>query len=214
MNPKPTVIITVEKLPDFLRELNERGIKRIYRDQRTERHGSHRYNCNTYTAYDTERNVFIQADVVFPEIVALQRFELGDRYSHSWNFEHDAYCSPSSKRRFCKALKLLGVSQDIIRQYNTVKVEELLKMIDESEPEEGGADIMTRYRKGGDFSRTIEANFMDCITEIMAVVEVSSGSMNYKIKIPGWDAIYEKLCQRHEKAIAELEVVEGKIEVR
>ena len=213
MSERPTVTIDVHDIPHFVKELKERNIKRVYRAVDKERH-SRSYENTVYTAYDPEHNVFVRAHIVFPELVALERFDLGDRYSHSWHFGHDAKCNPTSKRRFAKALKLLGVNKDIIRQYNNATVEQVIKMSDESEMEDGGADITTLYRKGGEVSRTLECDFMGCIKTVRATIEITHGSMSYHIIVPGWDEIFAGLCEKHEAPLKEFEVVRGSIQVQ
>lgn len=213
MRERPTVTIDVHDIDHFVRELSERGVKRVYRAVDKERH-SRNYENTTYTAYDPERNVFVRAHIVFPELVALERFELGDRYGHGWHFGHDAKCNPTSKRRFAKALKLLGVNKEIIKQYNSASVEQLARMTDDSELEDGGADITTIYRKGGEVSRTLECDFMGCIKTVRATIEIKHGSMSYHIVIPKWDEIFASLCDQHEKPLKDFEVVRGTIQVQ
>jgi hypothetical protein len=212
MNREPvTITIKVEKIPDFISELEEIGAKKIYRNSAGE-YGRD-YKQTTYTVYDPEKGVFIKANIVFPEIQALCRMDLGDRY-HTWDFGHDATCSIKNKRRFAKALKALGVSPDVAKQYNSVKVEELHKLIDDSELEEGGASITTIYRQGGELTRTLECNFMGCVNTVLATVKIEHGSMSYKLTIPNWAGIFAKLCEKHEAPLDRFHVVAGSVSVQ
>lgn len=210
---QPIVSIKVYEIEDFVKEVLDRDVKRIYR--RAESAGNRDYfRKNIYTAYDPDHKVFVKGSIRFPEVVALDRFDIGQRYSN-WNFECDATCNPSSKRRFTNILKNMGVAQDIVKQFTSVKLEELHKLVDESEIEEGGADSFTYYRKGGEVVRALDCDFMGIISKIKVAIK-KEHDVSYKIAIEGWDEIYKGLCAVHESPLsaAGLEVVDGEIEVR
>ena len=212
MIDQQTVHIEVYDIIDFVKEATERGISRIYR---ASPEGRKTYEGTRYTAFDFERNVFIGAEIEFPEITALTEFDLGDRY-RNWTFEADAHCKPSSKRRFTRALKALGVPQDIIRQYASPAVTDLATLTDSSELEDDGLDIITIHRKGGVVDYSHPCSFMGCIDEIRTRLEFGRGgsSLDYKIIIPNWKSIYKELCDKYEGALRKFDIVNGSISVR
>ena len=212
---QPVVIITVHKIDDFVTEVTGRSISKIYR--RPARTGSAYDYCeNLYTAYDPSERVFIKGTIIFPEVSELNRCDLGKRYHNKWDFGLEATCEPTSKRRFTRVLRHLGVSKDKVKQFASVKLEELHKLIDSSELEEGGVDSFTHIKHGSELTLTLPCDFMGKIVQIRVDISKSYESALYKITIENWDKIYEALCAVHEMplALAELSVIDGEIEVR
>jgi len=97
-----------------------------------------------------------------------------------------------------------------------VRVEELHKMIDSSELEEGGATVRTVYKKGGELIRKMKCDFMGILDEVTAVVTKDYDRLSYRIDIEYWDKVFDGLCEKHETALVmnSLEVVGGEIEVK
>lgn len=209
---QPIISIKVHEIEDFIREVKERDIKRVYRGSDTNNRPYHSTR-NTYTAYDPIHRVFIKGSIIFPEVTELERMETGKNYN-AWDFGNTATCSPTSKRKFVNILKQLGVDKEEVKLFSSVKVDELHKLIDSSELEEGGADEFTTYKKGGELIRRLKCDFMKTITEVKAVIKKDYNSMGYSIHIEYWDKIYDGMCEKHETALDGLEVVGGEIEVK
>lgn len=211
---QPIVNITVHDIDDFVREALEREIKRVYRESgRNQR--PYRCSKNTYTAYDHIRRIFIKGSIIFPEITELERMDAGKNYS-GWEFNSTATCTPTSKRKFVGMLKQLGVDKEELKLFSSVRVEELHKMIDSSELEEGGATVRTVYKKGGELIRKMKCDFMGILDEVTAVVTKDYDRLSYRIDIEYWDKVFDGLCGKHETALVmnSLEVVGGEIEVK
>jgi hypothetical protein len=211
---QPIISIEVYAIEDFIREAQERDIKRVYRGSSSSNR-PYRSTVNTYTAYDPIHRVFVKGGIVFPEIIELERMDAGKNYS-AWDFGPTATCTPTSKRKFVNILKQLGVDKEEIKSFSSVKVEELHRLIDSSELEEGGADEHTIYKRGGELIREMKCDFMRVIHDIKVVIKKDYNSLTYRIDIEYWDKLFESLCEVHETALVMngLEVVGGAIEVR
>jgi len=212
---QPIVTITVHKIDDFVAEVTARSINKIYR--RPASTGSaYDYWENLYTAYDPFEKVFIRGSIVFPEIEELNRCNLGKRYHNKWDFGLEATCEPTSKRRFAQMLKHLGVDKDKVKQFASIKLEELHKLVDDSALEEGGVESFTLIKQGSELSLTLPCAFMGRISQIKVDITKTYDSATYKITIENWDKIYETLCIAHERPLAEAElcVIDGEIEVK
>jgi hypothetical protein len=218
MNERPTVTIGLKKLPDFLREVKERNIKRVYRRLGG---GGHQKSLETlvYTAWDPETKTFFTGDIRFPEIRALNLLNPSSSYGNR-GFDFgvlEAEATPSSKQRFVRILRDLGVSSDVVKEFRTCKVEELSAMIDESELEQGGTQIITHLRSGGYLERELACDYMDRRLKLVKIrIEKSHSDLTYKIIIPSWDVLFDALKLDHEKPIqdAGIEIVDGSVSVQ
>jgi hypothetical protein len=212
---QPTVIITVYKIDDFVAEVTGRLLTKIYR--RPSRTGSaYDYWNNLYTAYDPTEKVFIRGSIVFPEVEELNRCDLGRRYSNKWDFGLEAVCEPTSKRLFVRTLRRLGVDKDKVKQFSSVKLDELYKLIDNSDLEDGGESSFTHIKQGGELELILPCDFMGKISQVKVNITKAYDTATYKITIERWDEIYAALCAVHEipLALAGLSAIDGEIELK
>lgn len=203
--------ITVYGIEDFITEVKEIGLTKVFRHHSTGRRA-------VYSAYVD--GCLIKCELTVPELLRLERGSgtTMSRYNtdSKWSVSGGGLTlSLTSRKEFVKTLRFLGVSKEDVRTYTSVKVSKLKEIIEAGDPDDETEERTIR-EKNTRLKKSHGCSWEN-VRELEVELSVDSSynpRITYRVTIPEWDSVRSEILERHESPFssADLRVIDGSIQ--
>ncbi len=217
-------------LEDMKKVCKEHGLTSIYRSGRP---GEAHLIYTAWKVFDENRDLFITAAVVLPEIQELRQLSNEDgvyyhgHHNNGLRWHHDEAkdtlsISSSAKQEFIRNLRLIGASKAALKNFRQAKVKQIETTVDNTKLAEIGHEAFEEEKSGGFAESKIGCNTCDGLVK-QVYIRITregrghrgNGSLTYTITIPKWDVVFRKLCSKYEKTTLKgLRITPGRVKAK